>query len=194
MKNHQSENNLWNYIEELMSREGMRLNEIAQIAGVVPSAVAKWKTGSEIGFDKLSRIANHFSESLDSFANHRNKQSLRVMLQLILMHKTREDLAAELGLQPAEIDRQLGAVNAPPLTPDQLQKIENLYRATQGQPPLPSPPAAADPGDMPARLAAVEATLAKMTAQLETVVGLLGAAVGKTISKHPPAENKKKAG
>ena len=48
-----------------MNARGLNAKEIAEIAGVVPSAVAKWKAGGKIGADKLQRIAEHFGESVD---------------------------------------------------------------------------------------------------------------------------------
>ena len=48
-----------------MKARGLNAKEIAEIAGVVPSAVAKWKAGGKIGADKLQRIADHFGESVD---------------------------------------------------------------------------------------------------------------------------------
>jgi transcriptional regulator with XRE-family HTH domain len=64
-KNHQSELFLWERILALMNARGLNAKEIAEIAGVVPSAVAKWKAGGKIGADKLQRIAEHFGESVD---------------------------------------------------------------------------------------------------------------------------------
>jgi transcriptional regulator with XRE-family HTH domain len=64
-KNHQSDLFLWERISALMKDRCINAKEIAEIAGVVPSAVAKWKTGGKIGADKLQRIADHFGESVD---------------------------------------------------------------------------------------------------------------------------------
>jgi hypothetical protein len=63
--NHQSELFLWRRISSLMSEHSLNAKEIAAIAGVVPSAVAKWKQGGKIGYEKLERIADHFGESVD---------------------------------------------------------------------------------------------------------------------------------
>ncbi|MFZ4394180.1 MAG: helix-turn-helix domain-containing protein [Kiritimatiellia bacterium] len=66
MKNHSSDSfSPWVRIAELMRQEHITAKKLAQIAGVVPSAVAKWKTGGQIGADKLRKIADHFGESVD---------------------------------------------------------------------------------------------------------------------------------
>lgn len=56
---------VWRKIEALMTSTGMSAKDLAEIAGVVPSAVVKWKRGAEIGTSSLLRIANHFGKSLD---------------------------------------------------------------------------------------------------------------------------------
>ncbi len=76
INNHQSELFLWERIFALMKAEGLNAKEIAHIAGVVPSAVAKWKTGGKIGADKLERIANHFGKSVDWLLGREGSTSL----------------------------------------------------------------------------------------------------------------------
>jgi len=76
-KNHQSDLFLWERISALMKDRCINAKEIAEIAGVVPSAVAKWKTGGKIGADKLQRIADHFGESVDWLLGRSESKSHR---------------------------------------------------------------------------------------------------------------------
>lgn len=55
----------WERIHELMEKNRVNSKELADVAGVVPSAVTKWKSGSSIRNDALSRIALHFGVSTD---------------------------------------------------------------------------------------------------------------------------------
>jgi transcriptional regulator with XRE-family HTH domain len=55
----------WDKVKTLMEKNGLTSKEIAAIAGVVPSAITKWKAGSSIRTDALQRIAVHFGVSSD---------------------------------------------------------------------------------------------------------------------------------
>jgi transcriptional regulator with XRE-family HTH domain len=57
--------NPWHRIDGLRQKQGLNLKQLAEIAGVVPSAVANWKAGSSIRSAALSRIAKHFNVSVD---------------------------------------------------------------------------------------------------------------------------------
>lgn len=59
----------WNQIEALRKEQGMTLAQLAAIAGVVPSAITKWKSGSQIRIDTLAKIAVHFGVSVDSLSS-----------------------------------------------------------------------------------------------------------------------------
>lgn len=58
----------WTQIERLMAERGLTGADVARIAGVVPSAVTRWKAGAQIRLDTLSRIAQHFGVSVDALA------------------------------------------------------------------------------------------------------------------------------
>jgi transcriptional regulator with XRE-family HTH domain len=55
----------WDKIKQLMDKDGLTSKEVADIAGVVPSAITKWKAGASIRTDALQRIAVHFGVSSD---------------------------------------------------------------------------------------------------------------------------------
>lgn len=55
----------WDKIKQLMDKDGLTSKEVAAIAGVVPSAITKWKAGASIRTDALHRIAVHFGVSSD---------------------------------------------------------------------------------------------------------------------------------
>jgi transcriptional regulator with XRE-family HTH domain len=57
--------NPWPVIDRLMREHAVSARELADIAGVVPSAVMNWKQGRPIKTDSLFRIAVHFSVSVD---------------------------------------------------------------------------------------------------------------------------------
>ena len=69
--------NSWQRIQSLMEKTGISSRELAKIAGVVPSAVTKWKAGSSIRNAALSRIAIHFGVSTDWLVTGRNGVSHR---------------------------------------------------------------------------------------------------------------------
>lgn len=52
-----------------MKEHGVNGKQLAEIAQVSPSAVVKWKRGTRIGTDALTRIAVHFNQSLDSLSS-----------------------------------------------------------------------------------------------------------------------------
>ena len=52
-----------------MDREHVSAKKLAEIAGVVPSAVSKWKNGGSIGTDKIKRIADHFGVTIDDLVD-----------------------------------------------------------------------------------------------------------------------------
>lgn len=55
-----------------MRQKSVSARELAEIAGVVPSAVMNWKRGHPIKTDSLLRIAVHFSVSVDSLLGREN--------------------------------------------------------------------------------------------------------------------------
>lgn len=55
----------WERIFRLMHSNGVSSKQLAEIAGVVPSSVTKWKNGASIRNDSLQRIALHFGKSVD---------------------------------------------------------------------------------------------------------------------------------
>ena len=55
----------WDKVKMLMDKNGLTSKEVAAIAGVVPSAITKWKAGASIRTDALQRIAVHFGVSSD---------------------------------------------------------------------------------------------------------------------------------
>lgn len=57
--------NAWPQIKALLDKTGISARKLAEIAGVVPSAVTKWKSGSSIRNDALNRISVHFGVSTD---------------------------------------------------------------------------------------------------------------------------------
>jgi DNA-binding Xre family transcriptional regulator len=60
----------WDRILSLMAKTRVNSKELADIAGVVPSAVTKWKKGASIRSDALRRIAVHFGVSLDDLVGN----------------------------------------------------------------------------------------------------------------------------
>lgn len=55
----------WDRVRELMEKNGLTSKDIAAIAGVVPSAITKWKAGSSIRSTALRRLAVYFGVSSD---------------------------------------------------------------------------------------------------------------------------------
>lgn len=55
----------WDRVKALMEKNGLTSKDIAAIAGVVPSAITKWKAGSSIRSNALRRIAVYFGVSSD---------------------------------------------------------------------------------------------------------------------------------
>ncbi len=50
----------WMQIENWMTKNRLSAKEIAEISGVAPSAVTKWKAGGGIKLDALRRLSVHF--------------------------------------------------------------------------------------------------------------------------------------
>jgi transcriptional regulator with XRE-family HTH domain len=184
VKNHQSELFLWGRVLSLMQRERLSAKDLAAIAGVVPSAVVKWKHGGSIGADKLQRIASHFGESVDWLLGRDDQSTLSVELRN--RGVTKFGKGSGKNESPANIEDSNFVTGV--LRSSEKGQTQGECRYPEGC------DLAGELSSVRERLAGVEGDLAYMRTQLDTVVGLLGHALGDGIKTTRPRESARKAG
>ena len=130
IKIHSSE--VWKRIESLMAAKGHSAKKLAEIAGVVPSAVAKWKHGGEIGADKLLRIGNHFGKSVDYLLGKDEapdsawaSQPFRQQLLVCQMKTSDTEICAALQISEQTLDDLLHRRNG---NPEEQERILVLMK------------------------------------------------------------------
>jgi hypothetical protein len=204
MKNHFGEHFLaWRRIAILMSKNGLNAKEIAEIAGVVPSAVHKWKRGGAIGSEKIHRLAVHFGVPVDWF----------FQLNHGLPHPCGEPANGPDLTSPhpcSEVKIKPGSTSFPPLNEAPKPAAVLHLDAGESSPPYGQPPDCRIPAgcDVAGEVAAMKARLQQLDAdmsgvdqrldhistQLSTLLALLGGAMKTGLRSGDGADREKKAG
>lgn len=86
---------VWKNIDSLMRKNGVSSKKLAYIAGVGPSAVTKWKSGSSIRNDAISRIAVHFGVSIDWLMGSDHSDEIAQVRETPAVYSTAADRPAE---------------------------------------------------------------------------------------------------